>query len=137
VFLLVRPHERLTATVKGSKVNDRTFHLNFGTMRLFVDPNGDAYGVFDHQGGIESGKFAHGHWTGWWCQLPTRRPPDDAGPFDLHFVRGEGRILIEGEYKYGDGRAAEWRKDFYGVEIDGPPPYELEQRMQHHELCPQ
>ena len=137
VFLLVRPHERLTATVKGSEVNDRTFHLNFGTMRLFVEPNGDAYGVFDHQDGIQSGKFAHGHWTGWWCQLPTRKPPDDAGPFDLHFVRGEGRILIEGEYKYGDGRAAEWRKDFYGVEIDGPAPYALEQRMQHHELCPQ
>jgi hypothetical protein len=86
--------------------------------------------------GIQSGTFADGVWKGWWCQLPTRRPPDDAGPLELHFVRGDHRIVIEGAYKYGDGRAAQWRNDFYGVELDTPVAYNLEQRLQHREPCP-
>ncbi|HEY3805992.1 MAG TPA: serine/threonine-protein kinase [Kofleriaceae bacterium] len=134
---LALSHSRTpTGPIRADELNNQTFHLNFGEMRMHVEPDGTAYGVYDQGSGIQVGTFANDHWTGWWCQLPTRKPTDDAGPFDLHFVRGESRILIEGEYKYGDGRAAAWRKDFYGVSIDGPPPYELERRIQHHELCP-
>jgi hypothetical protein len=44
--------------------------------------------------------------------------------------------LIEGAWTYGDGRAAAWQSNFYGVSLDGPPAYKLEQRMQHPITCP-
>ena len=122
--------------VTADEINGKAWHVNFGELRLHIEPDGTAYGVYDQHDGIQIGTFADGRWSGWWCQAPTRRAPDDAGPFELHFVRGDDRILIEGEYKYGDGRAAEWRKDFYGVELTTAPSYALEQRLQHHEPCP-
>jgi hypothetical protein len=124
------------APVTAADINGRAWHVNYGELRMHVDADGTAYGVFDHRDGIQTGTFKDGRWSGWWCQLPTRKPPDDAGTLELHFVRGDDRILIEGEYKYGDGRAAEWRKDFYGVEMTDPASYALEQRLQHHEPCP-
>ncbi|MEO8845927.1 MAG: serine/threonine-protein kinase [Kofleriaceae bacterium] len=124
------------APVTAAEINGHTWHVNFGELRMHIDADGTAYGVFDHQDGIQTGAFKDGHWSGWWCQLPSRKPPDDAGTLELHFVRGDDRILIEGEYKYGDGREAEWRKDFYGVEIADPTSFALEQRLQHHEPCP-
>lgn len=121
--------------VTAAEINGRAWHVNFGELRMHIDADGTAYGVFDHKDGIQTGTFKDGRWVGWWCQLPTRKPPDDAGTLELHFVRGDDRILIEGEYKYGDGRDAEWRKDFYGVELVDPASYALEQRLQHHEPC--
>jgi hypothetical protein len=124
------------AAVTAEELNSRAWHVNFGELRVHVDDDGTAYGVYDQKEGIQAGKFENGTWSGWWCQAPTRQAPDNAGPFVLHFVRGDERILVEGEYKYGDGRAASWQKDFYGVEISTPPSYTLEMRMQHHEECP-
>jgi hypothetical protein len=54
----------------------------------------------------------------------------------LLFVRGDKRILIEGIWTYGDGRAAAWQDNFYGVSLETPTPYQLEKRMQHHQGCP-
>lgn len=122
--------------VTAAEINSRAWHVNYGELRIHVEDDGTAYGVYDHKDGIHTGKFADGRWEGWWCQAPTYKAPDDGGPFVLHFVRGDDRILIEGMYKYGDGRAAEWQKDFYGVELDAKPSYMLEQRMQHHAGCP-
>jgi hypothetical protein len=125
------------APVTAAEVNGRTWHVNFGELRMHIDADGTAYGVFDYKDGIQTGTFKDGYWrSGWWCQLPSRKAPDDAGTLELHFVRGNDRILIEGAYKYGDGREAEWRKDFYGVEIASPASFALEQRLQHHEPCP-
>jgi hypothetical protein len=122
--------------VTAAEINAHAWHVNFGELRIHIDDAGTAYGVYDQSEGIQIGKFEHDRWTGWWCQKPSRTAPDDAGTFELHFVRGDDRILIEGMYKYGDGRDTPWRKDFYGVSLETPPPYALEQRLLHHEGCP-
>jgi len=122
--------------VTPSEINGHAWHVNYGELRMHVDPGGAAYGVYDQKDGILVGRYALGRFVGWWCQLPTRRPPDDAGRVELHFVHGDDRVLIDGEWTYGDGRAAAWQKDFYGVSLVTAPSYRLEQRLQHHELCP-
>jgi hypothetical protein len=82
------------------------------------------------------GTYANDRFVGWWCQEPSRVGPDDAGQVELHFVRGDKRILMEGIWTYGDGRAAAWQNNFYGVSLETPSSYKLEQRMQHHVGCP-
>ena len=125
-----------TSAVTAAEINGHAWHVNFGELQIHVDASGAAYGVYDQGSGIQLGTFADGYWRGWWCQEPSRKAPEDAGPFELHFVRGNDRILIEGKYKYGDGRAASWQSDFYGVSLETRPSYKLEQRLQRHELCP-
>jgi len=127
-----RPKGEVTA----AEINGKAWHVNFGELHIQIDDKGNAYGVYDQGQGIQIGTFAHGRWKGWWCQAPSRQPPDDAGTFELHFVRGDDRILAEGVYKYGDGRDTPWRNDFYGVSLTTPPSYALEQRLLHHEGCP-
>jgi hypothetical protein len=127
---------RPPAYVTGAELNGRSWHVNYGEMLLHVDADGSAYGVYDQGKGIMIGRFADGRFHGWWCQEPTRRPPDEAGQVELHFVHGDGRILMEGLWTYGDGRQASWQSNFYGISLESAPTYTLEQRLQHHDLCP-
>ena len=122
--------------ITTAELSQRAWHVNFGEMRLHVNADGTLYGVYDAGSGILVGNYANDRFVGWWCQEPTRKGPDDAGHVVLHFVRGEKRILVEGVWTYGDGRAAAWQDNFYGISLETPPEYKLEQRMQHHVGCP-
>jgi hypothetical protein len=74
--------------------------------------------------------------TGWWCEQPSLRPPDDAGLVEMQFVRGARRILIDGRWKYGSDAKALWVRDWNGFNAERPPAPELDQRMQRHVTCP-
>ncbi len=124
------------APITSEELSGRAWHVNYGEMRVDVDANGKFYGVYDQGNGILVGTYANNRFSGWWCQEPTRNGPDDAGQVELHFVRGDNRILIEGVWTYGDGRAAAWQDNFYGVSLLTATPYELEKRMQRREACP-
>jgi hypothetical protein len=125
-----------TGPITADELSGREWHVNFGELRIHAEADGNFYGVYDQGNGILVGHYANDRFVGWWCQEPTRRGPDDAGEVNLHFVRGDHRILMEGVWKYGDGRTAAWQDNFYGVSLETPPSYKLEQRLQHHELCP-
>jgi hypothetical protein len=125
-----------TAPITAAELSNRAWHVNYGEMRLHVDEDGTFYGVYDQSNGVMMGTYADDRFTGWWCQEPSHRPPDDAGQVSLHFVRGDKRILVEGIWTYGDGRAAAWQDNFYGVSLERAPSYKLEQRMQRHVTCP-
>jgi hypothetical protein len=135
-FAVTRTKSAHPAPIAAAELNERAWHVNFGEMRLHANADGALYGVYDHGNGVLVGTYANDRFVGWWCQEPTRNGPDDAGQVVLHFVRGENRILIEGMWTYGDGRAAAWQDNFYGVSLETPPEYKLEQRMQHHVGCP-
>jgi len=122
--------------ITASELNARGWHVNYGEMRLHVENDGTFYGVYGEKDGILEGTYANDRFVGWWCQGPTHTGPDEAGKVELHFVRGDKRVLIEGNWMYGDGRAAAWQSNFYGVSLETPPDYRLEQRMQHHATCP-
>jgi hypothetical protein len=135
-FAVVRTESAHAAPITAAELSERAWHVNFGEMRLHVNADGTLYGVYDAGNGVLVGSYADDRFVGWWCQEPTRNGPDDAGRVVLNFVRGENRILIEGVWTYGDGRAAAWQDNFYGVSLETPPEYKLEQRMQHHVGCP-
>jgi serine/threonine-protein kinase len=135
-FTLARTGTARAKPITAAELNQRAWHVNYGELRIHVDDAGRFYGVYDVKNGILVGTYANDRFVGWWCQEPTRNSPDDAGQVELHFVRGESRILIEGHWKYGDGRAAAWQSNFYGVSLETPSSYQLEQRIQHHVGCP-
>jgi hypothetical protein len=131
-----RPAEHHAGPIRPAELNATAWHVNFGEMRIHVDDDGRFVGVYDQGNGVLVGHYANDRFVGWWCQEPTRRAPDDAGRVQLHFVRGDDRILIEGMWTYGDARMAAWQDNFYGVSLRTPASYKLEQRLQHHEQCP-
>ena len=127
--------ERVGARPTIAEINT-SWESRFGALELRVDDDGRAYGVYEHDQGILVGKYDRGVLTGWWCEEPTRRPSDDAGLVQMLFVRGADRILIDGQWKYGDDPKTRWVRDWNGVSVDKPPVPELEQRMQQHVMCP-
>lgn len=133
---LAVPRSDRTTPISGAEISSHAWHVNYGEMRLHVDESGALYGVYDQGNGVLVGTYANDRFVGWWCQEPTRTAPEDAGQVELHFVRGDKRILVEGIWTYGDGRAAAWQNNFYGVSLETPTPYLLEKRMQHHQTCP-
>ncbi|HEU0036176.1 MAG TPA: serine/threonine-protein kinase [Kofleriaceae bacterium] len=135
-YLVTRTEPATRRSITAAELNARAWHVNYGEMRLHVDDDGTFYGVYDQGNGVLVGHYANNRFTGWWCQEPSRQGPDDAGQVTLHFVRGENRILVEGLWTYGDGRAAAWQDNFYGVSLETPPSYTLERRLQHHQGCP-
>jgi hypothetical protein len=138
-YLLVRRTPSATAApILPAELNNKPWHVNYGELRLHVENDGTLHGVYDQGNGVLVGTYAHDKLVGWWCQEPTRLGPDDAGRVELHFVRGDNRILIEGIWTYGDGKAAAWQNNFYGVSLEQPrdSTYKLEQRLQRLERCP-
>ena len=132
-----KPAAIVSATpISASELDAHGWHVNYDEMRLHVENDGTFYGVYDGKEGILEGTYANNRFVGWWCQAPSHRSPDDAGQDELHFVRGDKRVLVEGNWTYGGGRAAAWQSNFYGVSLETPPDYKLEQRMQHHATCP-
>ncbi|MFN0251097.1 MAG: serine/threonine-protein kinase [Kofleriaceae bacterium] len=135
-YLLVPRGQSARDPITPAELSGRAWHVNYGQMRLHVEDNGTFYGVYDQGNGVLVGTYANDRFVGRWCQEPTRMGPEDAGRVELHFVRGDKRILIEGVWTYGDGRAAAWQDNFYGVSLETPTPYQLEKRLQHHQGCP-
>jgi len=126
------------APILPVELNNKPWHVNYGELRLHVEDDGTLFGVYDQGNGILVGTYANNRFDGWWCQEPTRLGPENAGRVRLHFVRGDDRILIEGVWTYGDGKAATWQNNFYGVSLEQPraETYKLEQRLQRLERCP-
>jgi len=106
----------------------------FGTMQLQVEPDGTAYGVYHWDDGIIVGNYKNGVLVGKWCELPSRRAPDDGGRLQITFVRGAHRIMVDGVWSYGETGA--WQKDWTGSRLDSLPPIELEQRLNRRVPCP-
>jgi len=127
--------DRVGAPPTNSEMNG-AWEGRFGTLLLSVDSAGHAYGVYEHDNGIFEGTYAHGVLKGWWCEEPTREASDDAGEVQMQFVRGARRILIDGQWKYGDDPKALWVRDWNGFNSEKPPAPELDQRLQRHVTCP-
>lgn len=116
----------------------RAWTVNFGSMLLDVDAEGNAYAVYHHDQGIIVGHYHDGTLVGRWCELPTRTGLDDSGVLELRFVRTQGDIAVEGRWKYGDDGEAKWQvgpAGFFGHTL-AQAPVEVVQRFQARAGCP-
>ncbi|HEX5058222.1 MAG TPA: serine/threonine-protein kinase [Kofleriaceae bacterium] len=109
---------------------------SYGTLDLKVAADGTAYGVYTHDSGIVMGHYEDGLFLGQWCELPSRRGPEDGGPLQLWFTHSAHKLQLSGRWSYANLPTAQWRTDFSGSMIDDKPSSELVARFDQHELCP-
>ena len=125
-----------------------TWKVNFGALALRVEPDGSAFGVYEHDDGTLAGRYLEGLFMGRWCEQPSRVGPKDAGVLQLHFARTGDRIVVDGRWSYGDapdpvdiadaGRT-QWHggeAGFFGAKLDVPAPTALAKRLAERVPCP-
>lgn len=84
-----------------------SYRGHFDRMAMQVNPDGTLWGAYSHDTGFVQGELRQGKIIGWWCEEPTRMPPNDAGEFEMKLSRdGEGEIFLDGKYRYG--RKGQW-----------------------------
>jgi hypothetical protein len=130
-----------------------TWKVNFGTLALRVEPDGTAFGVYEHDEGTLVGRYNDGLFMGRWCESPTRRGPKDAGVLQLHFARHGGKIAVDGRWTYGDSpygvsfdavdvdhvSQTQWHTGeagFFGAKLDVAAPAALAKRLVDRSPCP-
>ncbi len=86
----------------------------------------EVWGVYDHDQGTIVGTVQGGALVGWWSEVPSRSPSNDAGEVEFRWVRTDagGGILLDGRWKYGTNDS--WREDWdIGLVTDRQPSSEL------------
>jgi hypothetical protein len=69
-------------------------------------------GVYTHDDGRVIGIFANGEFKGWWSELPSREPPEDAGAAEFKFDRTGDALALDGRWKYGSDPSEDWGEDW-------------------------
>jgi hypothetical protein len=124
------------APIEAAEINGKLFQGTLGDLTMQIDPDGTAYGVYSDRDGILVGHFAGGDFTGYWCDVPSRTPPLNAGLAKLHFVRGSERLMLDGSWIYGEEQDLHWHAGTFGAELAMPPQAALVARLQRREHCP-
>lgn len=97
---------RTPATVPDAAPEDFVGHWrsDWGDLYLRAGPDGTVRGVYAYNTGTMSGRVLDGAFSGWWCQLPTRDLPSNAGEVRFRLAQqtepGEPPKLI-GQWRYG------------------------------------
>jgi hypothetical protein len=77
---------------------------SWGDLYLQVQPDGSLRGVYAFNSGTMVGRVLDGTFSGWWCQLPTRDLPNNAGEVRFRIAAqtkaGEQPRLL-GQWRYG------------------------------------
>jgi eukaryotic-like serine/threonine-protein kinase len=106
-WLALRSHRALVplGALGGS------YREHFDRMALQVNPDGTLWGAYAHDTGFVQARFRDGKLVGWWCEEPTRQPPNDAGEFEMTVSRTDsGAIFLDGRYRYG--REGQWDENW-------------------------
>jgi hypothetical protein len=96
--------------------------------QLVLQQHGDKMvGAYSHDEGMLVGTLQNGLLVGWWCEVPSRKPPGDAGDVEMKFVTVDGKRSIDGRWRYGT--EGEWREDWDISWDQGAPAEELTKRL--------
>jgi eukaryotic-like serine/threonine-protein kinase len=88
-----------------------SYRGHFDRLALQVNPDGSLWGAYAHDTGFVQGQLRDGTLVGWWCEEPTRKPPNDAGEFEMKVSRADtGEIFLDGRYRYG--RDGQWDENW-------------------------
>lgn len=77
----------------------------FGEAYFTVEGN-RVKAVYDAWDGRIQGVIHEGIFDGWWNQLPTRSPPDNAGQVHFQMRRELGSLRLDGTWRFG--REGDW-----------------------------
>lgn len=100
---------------------------DWGQLVLVVD-GADVRGAYSHDQGTLSGTYgADGVLRVWWCEVPSRSAPKDAGEAEFNFVRGESTIHLDGRWRYGT--EGDWREDWDLAKADDTPAASITERF--------
>ncbi|OGQ11697.1 MAG: hypothetical protein A2138_15630 [Deltaproteobacteria bacterium RBG_16_71_12] len=107
---------------------------DWGDMILEREEDGTVVGAYSHDEGILSGTFANEAFTGWWCEVPSRQPDDDAGDVEFTFAYQGDTLALDGRWRYGT--EGDLREDWDVTRQSGAGPAELQARIDSGERCP-
>lgn len=95
---------------------------------LQVNPDGSLWGTYQHDEGFLQARLVDGKLVGWWCEVPTRQAPADAGELEMQLIRqSDGTLLLDGRYRYG--RAGQWDENWNLTSTSAPANPELVRRL--------
>lgn len=102
----------------------------WGNQLIQVNADGSVVSVYDHDQGILVGTITGGILNGWWCEVPSRKPPDDAGAVQMRIVGDSaGKLSIDGRWQYAYDPAAPWRENWDITTKGGTAPEALTTRL--------
>lgn len=106
---------------------------DWGDLVLRVSDGGRVVATYAHDQGMIVGTLSGRRITGWWCEVPSRKGPGDAGPVQFDFVGEPGQALaIDGRWLYASGATsgATWSEDWdIDAKSQTPPPQALVDRL--------
>ena len=91
---------------------------DWGDLYLRADADGTVRGVYPHDTGTVMGRIDNGVFHGWWCEVPSRKPSQDAGVVEFTFVRAGNDFNLDGRWKYGTDEET-WRENWDLRWVDG------------------
>ncbi|MEY2453179.1 MAG: hypothetical protein QOD92_2753 [Acidimicrobiaceae bacterium] len=103
---------------------------DWGDLVLRVTADGKVVAAYAYDQGMIVGTLTGRRIDGWWCEVPSRKGPGDAGPVQFDFVGDPAKSLtIDGRWQYASGNGT-WSEDW---DIDAKstqaPPPELVARL--------
>jgi len=95
---------------------------------LLGERAGKLVGAYSHDEGMIVGAMQNGVLVGWWCEVPSRKAPKDAGEVEMRFITNdEGKRAIDGRWRYGSEGV--WKEDWDIAWDTGTPDSALVKRL--------
>ncbi|MCA1692163.1 MAG: DUF4239 domain-containing protein [Actinobacteria bacterium] len=95
---------------------------------LFRQTGDEVRGVYREAQGTVVGRVSpDGVLRGWWCQAPSRQPPDDAGDVEWRLVETSDGETVYGNWRYGT--QGPFRGGWDLNRVGGPEPPDLASRF--------
>lgn len=100
---------------------------DWGDMELKVVGE-EIWGSYTHDEGTLVATWGDdGVLRGWWAEVPSRLPDNDAGEVEFKFSKGAGGLTLDGRWRYG--LTGTWREDWDLGKATSPAPDALTKRF--------
>jgi hypothetical protein len=97
-------------------------------VTVFREVDGEIHGLYRLGGGGIVGTVSNGAFRGWWCEGPTRQPPDDAGEVEWRLLEASNGDFLAGQWRYGTEES--FRGGWDLRRVGGPVPADVAPRFE-------
>ncbi len=99
---------------------------DFGVV-VFREVDGEIRASYRYDTGTVSGTVTDDVFTGWWCEAPDRRPPQQAGDVEFRLAEVAGSRVLDGRWRYG--LTENYKESWDMRPVVGPEPEDLAARF--------